>query len=121
MAVNRGRGGDSQQGKRGWQSTGEEGVAVNRGSREANIDVVLLVSQHPFMKHKKAMDKTAICDLIMESKAEVVEMVEDLTEEEDIKELKVRSHTQPWQLLLASERLGISDVSPLSGISGLSV
>ncbi|XP_076437179.1 serine/threonine-protein kinase 10-like [Babylonia areolata] len=42
----------------------------------------------PFLKRKMAIDKTAICDLIMESKAEVVEVVEDLTEEEDIKELK---------------------------------
>ncbi|KAK7109444.1 hypothetical protein V1264_013484 [Littorina saxatilis] len=45
--------------------------------------------EHPFMKHKNARDKTAICDLIMESKAEVVEVVVDLDEDEDIKEMKV--------------------------------
>ncbi|KAK7109442.1 serine/threonine-protein kinase 10-like isoform X2 [Littorina saxatilis] len=44
--------------------------------------------EHPFMKHKNARDKTAICDLIMESKAEVVEVVVDLDEDEDIKEMK---------------------------------
>ncbi|KAL8576294.1 hypothetical protein ACOMHN_006217 [Nucella lapillus] len=44
--------------------------------------------EHPFLRSKGAMDKTAICDLINESKAEVVEVVEDLTEEEDIKEMK---------------------------------
>lgn len=44
--------------------------------------------EHPFMKNKLARDKTAICDLIMESKAEVVEVVEDLTEEEDFNEIK---------------------------------
>ena len=51
------------------------------------------------MKHKKATNRTAICDLIMESKAEVVEVVEDLTEEEDIKELKVSSDIQGWHTL----------------------
>lgn len=42
--------------------------------------------EHPFIKN--FTDKTPILDLIYESKAEVVEVVEDLTEEEDIQELK---------------------------------
>ncbi|KAL8624111.1 hypothetical protein ACOMHN_036114 [Nucella lapillus] len=42
----------------------------------------------PFLKRAAAKDKSKIRDLIFESKAEVVEVVEDLTEEEDIKELK---------------------------------
>nr|KAG5705141.1 hypothetical protein BaRGS_030858 [Batillaria attramentaria] len=42
--------------------------------------------EHPFIKDYT--DKSSILDLIYESKAEVVEVVEDLTEEEDIKELK---------------------------------
>ncbi|XP_076460316.1 serine/threonine-protein kinase 10-like isoform X7 [Babylonia areolata] len=44
--------------------------------------------EHPFLSSKKASDKTAICDLINEYKADVVEVMEDLTEEEDIKEMK---------------------------------
>lgn len=58
-----------------------------------------VVLQHPFMKHKNATDRTAICDLIMESKAEVVEVVEDLTEEDDIKEIEVSSDTHRWHTL----------------------
>lgn len=42
--------------------------------------------QHPFLGNVK---KKAVMALISEAKAEVVETVEDLTEEEDIKEIKV--------------------------------
>ena len=35
----------------------------------------------------------------MESKAEVVEVVEDLTEEEDIKEIEVSSDAHRWHTL----------------------
>jgi hypothetical protein len=41
------------------------------------------------MKHRHATDKTSIVDLIMESKAEVVEVVEDLTEEDDDQVIRV--------------------------------
>lgn len=46
-----------------------------------------ILLQHPFIKDYR--DKTAILDLICEAKADVIETVEDLTEEEDIKVLKV--------------------------------
>ncbi|XP_025095724.1 LOW QUALITY PROTEIN: serine/threonine-protein kinase 10-like [Pomacea canaliculata] len=42
--------------------------------------------EHPFIRDYR--DKTAILDLICEAKADVIETVEDLTEEEDIKVLK---------------------------------
>ena len=45
--------------------------------------------QHPFLKKANALDKAAICNLINESKAEVVELVEDLNEEDDISHMKV--------------------------------
>jgi len=48
---------------------------------------VLVVLQHPFIKDYT--NKSDIVDLIMESKAEVVEVMEDLTEEEDLREMKV--------------------------------
>ena len=43
--------------------------------------------QHPFIKDYQ--NKKGILDLIKEAKAEVVEVVEDLTEEQDIIEIKV--------------------------------
>lgn len=43
--------------------------------------------QHPFIKGFE--DKSGILDLICEAKAEVVEVVEDCTEEEDLNEMKV--------------------------------
>ena len=42
--------------------------------------------QHPFVQN---VEKKPVLDLISESKAEVVETVEDLTEEEEVKEIKV--------------------------------
>lgn len=47
----------------------------------------MFCSKHPFIKGYQ--DKKAILDLICEAKAEVVEIVEDLTEEEDILAIKV--------------------------------
>lgn len=49
--------------------------------------VVLHFQQHPFISNPP--NKKVMLDLILESKAEVVETVEDLTEEEDIQEMKV--------------------------------
>ena len=43
--------------------------------------------QHKFIKDYT--NKSDILNLVLESKAEVVETVEDLTEEDDIKEMKV--------------------------------
>lgn len=42
--------------------------------------------EHPFIKD--VTDKKALCDLILEAKAEVVEVVEDLSEEDDIMAIK---------------------------------
>lgn len=72
---------------------------LERSLQSLCLDVATVVLQHPFMKHKNATDRTAICDLIMESKAEVVEVVEDLTEEEDIKEIEVSSDAHRWHTL----------------------
>lgn len=58
---------------------------VNTNTTNAFFCKFLL--QHPFIKDYR--DKTAILDLICEAKADVIETVEDLTEEEDIKVLKV--------------------------------
>ncbi|XP_052772331.1 serine/threonine-protein kinase 10-like isoform X2 [Mya arenaria] len=45
--------------------------------------------QHPFLQN---VEKKSVMDLISESKAEVVETVEDLPDEEDIKEFKRHMH-----------------------------
>ncbi|BFY97880.1 hypothetical protein BsWGS_00920 [Bradybaena similaris] len=60
--------------------------------------------EHPFIKDY--VDKKAILDLISEAKAEVVEIVEDLTEEEDILAIKRNMSVDSHSIDLDSISLG---------------
>ena len=58
------------------------------------------VFQHSFMKDTPS--KKVIMNLIYEAKADVVETVEDLTEDEDLKEMKVSNSLVHWVVYLYS-------------------
>ncbi|KAL3863848.1 hypothetical protein ACJMK2_005576 [Sinanodonta woodiana] len=69
-----------------WSSDFKDFLSVCLIKDPSNRPPAETLLVHPFIKD--ATDKGPVLDLIMEAKAEVVEVLRDLTEEEDIRELK---------------------------------